>query len=107
MIRRPPRSTLFPYTTLFRSVLPGLIDSHVHPVFGDFTPRQRTVDFIDSMMNGGVTTAISAGEGHLPRRPKDMLGLKALATVAGQAAAKFRPGRGERQTGPPIPRAGL
>src|SRR5258707_8460102 len=24
MIRRPPRSTLFPYTTLFRSVLPGV-----------------------------------------------------------------------------------
>src|SRR2546427_870667 len=24
MIRRPPRSTLFPYTTLFRSVCPGL-----------------------------------------------------------------------------------
>src|SRR3712207_7888236 len=23
MIRRPPRSTLFPYTTLFRSALPG------------------------------------------------------------------------------------
>src|SRR2546426_8363358 len=23
MIRRPPRSTLFPYTTLFRSYLPG------------------------------------------------------------------------------------
>src|SRR3712207_7126018 len=26
MIRRPPRSTLFPYTTLFRSVLPNLLD---------------------------------------------------------------------------------
>src|SRR2546430_17086734 len=25
MIRRPPRSTLFPYTTLFRSILPGII----------------------------------------------------------------------------------
>src|SRR2546425_8423080 len=25
MIRRPPRSTLFPYTTLFRSVLAGLL----------------------------------------------------------------------------------
>src|SRR3712207_7204128 len=25
MIRRPPRSTLFPYTTLFRSVRPSLI----------------------------------------------------------------------------------
>src|SRR2546427_4695940 len=24
MIRRPPRSTLFPYTTLFRSEIPGL-----------------------------------------------------------------------------------
>src|SRR5258708_26403018 len=24
MIRRPPRSTLFPYTTLFRSPLPGI-----------------------------------------------------------------------------------
>src|SRR3712207_7003379 len=30
MIRRPPRSTLFPYTTLFRSVLPGVIDTQVH-----------------------------------------------------------------------------
>src|SRR3712207_6860375 len=39
MIRRPPRSTLFPYTTLFRSdamdlrplvVLPGLVDLHAH-----------------------------------------------------------------------------
>src|SRR2546428_3607802 len=24
MIRRPPRSTLFPYTTLFRSLVPGI-----------------------------------------------------------------------------------
>src|SRR3712207_8820548 len=27
MIRRPPRSTLFPYTTLFRSHLPGDLDA--------------------------------------------------------------------------------
>src|SRR2546430_9239129 len=27
MIRRPPRSTLFPYTTLFRSHAPGCIDT--------------------------------------------------------------------------------
>src|SRR5260370_14751601 len=26
MIRRPPRSTLFPYTTLFRSIMPSLVD---------------------------------------------------------------------------------
>src|SRR3712207_8375485 len=31
MIRRPPRSTLFPYTTLFRSVGPfGLHETEVH-----------------------------------------------------------------------------
>src|SRR3989441_13373883 len=28
MIRRPPRSTLFPYTTLFRSFLPDRGDAH-------------------------------------------------------------------------------
>src|SRR5258708_26174769 len=28
MIRRPPRSTLFPYTTLFRSAKNSLIQSH-------------------------------------------------------------------------------
>src|SRR5258708_29773854 len=27
MIRRPPRSTLFPYTTLFRSPRPGIVDT--------------------------------------------------------------------------------
>src|SRR3712207_8405353 len=29
MIRRPPRSTLFPYTTLFRSPAGGRLDGHV------------------------------------------------------------------------------
>src|SRR3712207_8240174 len=29
MIRRPPRSTLFPYTTLFRSFLLGLVEGLV------------------------------------------------------------------------------
>ncbi|MEO8136840.1 MAG: Enamidase, partial [Betaproteobacteria bacterium] len=37
-------------------VCPGLIDSHVHPVFGDWTPRQNQFGWIDSTMNGGVTT---------------------------------------------------
>ncbi|HEY6353227.1 MAG TPA: Enamidase, partial [Burkholderiaceae bacterium] len=50
-------------------VAPGLIDSHVHPVFGDWTPRQNQLGWIDSTMNGGVTTMISAGEVHLPGRP--------------------------------------
>src|SRR3712207_7482090 len=31
MIRRPPRSTLFPYTTLFRSILPWTRSDAVRP----------------------------------------------------------------------------
>ena len=57
------------------TVAPGLIDSHVHPVFGDWTPRQNQFNWIDSFLNGGVTTMISAGEVHLPGRPKDIVGL--------------------------------
>src|SRR3954470_14733148 len=64
------------------TAFPGLIDSHVHPVFGDWTPRQRTTDFIESGLHGGVTTMISAGEVHLPGRPRDIVGLKALAITA-------------------------
>src|SRR3712207_8694046 len=32
MIRRPPRSTLFPYTTLFRSGLPADVPVHGRPL---------------------------------------------------------------------------
>src|SRR3989449_5945836 len=37
MIRRPPRSTLFPYTTLFRSVSQSGIDDTSRP--GEYRPR--------------------------------------------------------------------
>src|SRR6185437_15389630 len=67
------------------TAFPGLIDSHAHPVLGDFTPRQQTLNFIESGLHGGVTTVISAGEVHLPGRPKDIVGLKALAIVASKA----------------------
>ena len=42
--------------------IPGLIDSHVHITFGDYTPRQQTVGYLESYLHGGVTTAISASE---------------------------------------------
>ena len=70
---------------------PGLIDSHVHVVVGDYTPRQNTLGFIDSCLHGGVTSMVSAGEVHLPGRPKTAAGLKALAIVAAQSYANFRP----------------
>src|SRR5690349_24215600 len=60
MIRRPPRSTLFPYTTLFRSEL--LV---VHPMIGR---HQRG-------MNREPAEAVSGGGGlpvhHLQRRSEE------------------------------------
>jgi enamidase len=64
------------------ALAPGLIDSHVHPVAGDWTPRQQQMSWIESSMHGGVTTMISAGEVHMPGRPKDIVGLKAHAITS-------------------------
>ncbi|GAB6171333.1 amidohydrolase family protein [Paradesulfitobacterium aromaticivorans] len=74
------------------TLMPGMLDSHVHPVFGDFTPRQKMMDYIDSSLHGGVTTMISAGEPHLPGRPKDPVGVKALAILASRSFRNARPG---------------
>ena len=73
------------------AITPGLIDSHCHPVLGDFTPRQKMLDFIESSLHGGVTTLISAGEVHLAGRPKDVAGTKALAILAAKSFASARP----------------
>jgi len=74
------------------AITPGLIDSHCHVVLGDYTPRQNQIGFLESGVHGGVTTVISAGEVHLPGRPKDPAGTKALAILAAKAFANFRPG---------------
>jgi enamidase len=88
-------------------VAPGLIDSHVHPVFGDWTPRQNQIGWIDSTMNGGVTTMVSAGEVHLPGRPKDIVGLKALAITAQRSFDNFRPGGVKVIAGAPVIEKGM
>ena len=74
------------------TAIPGLIDSHVHITFGDYTPRQRTVGFLESYLHGGTTTAISASEVHVPGRPADPQGVKALAIAASRCFADYRPG---------------
>ena len=72
------------------TAIPGLIDSHVHVTFGDYTPRQRTVGYLESYLHGGVTTSISASEVHVPGRPNDPEGVKALALAAQRCfAARF------------------
>ncbi len=89
------------------TLAPGLIDSHVHPVFGDWTPRQNQIGWIESTLNGGVTTMISAGEVHLPGRPKDIVGLKALAITAQRAYQNFRPGGVKVLAGAPVIEQGM
>jgi len=89
------------------TVAPGLIDSHVHPVFGDWTPRQSQLGWIDSCLHGGVTTMISAGEVHLPGRPKDVVGVKALAITAQRAFDGFRPGGVKVLAGAPVIEKGM
>lgn len=74
------------------TAIPGLIDSHVHITFGDYTPRQRTVGFLESYVHGGTTTAITASEVHVPGRPRDPEGVKALAVAAQRCFSDYRPG---------------
>src|SRR6195952_4608706 len=59
------------------TVTPGLIDSHVHPVAGDWTPRQNQIGWVDRFLHGGVTTMIFAGGGRRPRRPGRACGAQA------------------------------
>jgi enamidase len=89
------------------ALAPGLIDSHVHPVCGDWTPRQNQLGWIDSYLHGGVTTMVSAGEVHTPGRPKDIIGLKAMAIFAQRAFHAFRPGGVKIYAGAPVIEHGM
>lgn len=73
------------------TVLPGLVDNHVHPVMGDYTPRQFQSSYLEGYVHGGVTTVVSAGEVHTPGRPKERAGTKALAMLAHKTFTAFRP----------------
>ncbi len=74
------------------TAIPGLFDSQVHIAFGDYTPRQRTIGFLESYLHGGVTTSITASEVHVPGRPKDPDGVVALAVAAKKSFDNYSPG---------------
>jgi enamidase len=76
-------------------VAPGLVDS------------QSQLGWIDSTLNGGVTTMISAGEVHTPGRPRDIVGLKAMAIFAQRAFTAFRPGGMKIHAGAPVIEPGM
>src|SRR2546430_4778584 len=54
MIRRPPRSTLFPYTTLFRSVMFATTRGTVR--------RNKLSDFIQVNRTGKIAMKLDEGE---------------------------------------------
>src|SRR5260221_13838340 len=63
MIRRPPRSTLFPYTTLFRSHLIEQLERHGHLLVGERIRRRENSGDLGPMLaveranaNGGDET---------------------------------------------------
>src|SRR3712207_7879069 len=67
MIRRPPRSTLFPYTTLFRSAAAG--DRNVWVVGGgDLAGQFADVGLLDELIVSIAPVTLGAGAPLLPRR---------------------------------------
>src|SRR3712207_8496403 len=83
MIRRPPRSTLFPYTTLFRS------EDRAHAVLAD-AEVQRTAVLVARERLGGVL-------GRDERRLALHRGVVALGQV-GRAAPQLGQHRGQRRS---------
>src|SRR2546422_2255270 len=57
MIRRPPRSTLFPYTTLFRSLDLGFLDAK--GAREEKRTRTKVRDYIKSMRAPNVVAGLS------------------------------------------------
>ncbi len=102
-----PDSATLVIDALGTTLMPGLIDSHVHPVAGDWTPRQNQIGWIDSYLHGGITSMISAGEVHTPGRPKDVVGVKAMAIFAQRAFSAFRPGGVKIHAGAPVIEHGM
>src|SRR3712207_8876395 len=70
MIRRPPRSTLFPYTTLFRSRVRPALSGRAWPVCEDYEIQELSPDecgFLDSeegLIWLGMTKIVPRSEEH-------------------------------------------
>ena len=97
------------------TLAPGLWDSHVHPYWGEYSPRQEAFGTIKRMVFSGVTSLVSAGPGHQPgmylpseklpnvqaksriaqagrpERARDAAGTKALAITQTCAWRQHRP----------------
>jgi enamidase len=84
------------------TAMPGLIDSHSHPTFGEFTPAQEAHAWITHYLHGGVAALISAGELHLPGLPvpPDLATALSLALLAKRCYDQLRPSGVKVDAGP-------
>ncbi len=69
------------------AVLPGLVDGHVHPVFGEWTPTQDALGWIGNYLHGGTTSMVSAGELHVPGLDYANLSAELVTSLAVVTAA--------------------
>jgi enamidase len=75
------------------AVMPGLVDGHVHPVFGEWTPTQDTIGWIGNYVHGGTTTMVSACELHVPGLDYENLTpdlVTSLAVVTAHTTGRIR-----------------
>src|SRR3712207_9585775 len=106
MIRRPPRSTLFPYTTLFRSRFPGTYfpgDGARRDKDGDFWLMGRVDDVMNVSGHRLSTTEIESAlvsddrvaEAAVVGRPDDLTGEAIFAFVIAKGRVEPNPALGE------------
>ncbi len=75
-------------------VIPGLVDGHVHPTFGEYTPAQDAIGWLRNYLHGGTTTMVSAGELHIPGLAFDDLDarlVKSIAFTSRATTGRYRP----------------
>ncbi len=76
------------------TVIPGLVDGHVHPSFGEWTPAQNALGWVHNYLHGGTTTMVSAGELHIPGLAFDALTpelVVSLAITSRHTTGRLRP----------------
>ena len=72
--------------------IPGMIDSHIHPVIGDWAPRMNAFGWLGAYVQAGITTATSQGSWALGGYPEDPRGMVAFGITLARTMAGFRPG---------------
>jgi enamidase len=76
------------------TVMPGIVDGHVHPTFGEWTPAQDAIGWVRNYLHGGNTSMVSAGELHIPGLPFEELTpllVMSIAITSRHTTRRLRP----------------